>query len=122
MAKKKEENNLVNSIIECIIDKKGNDIVRIDFGKIENAAFKTFVICHADTGIQVRAIVDHIERQVRKLTKEHVWKKEGLENSQWVLLDYIDVVVHVFQTQYREFYNLENLWADAEIKKIENPD
>lgn len=110
---------LANKVIECIQEKKGQDIVSIDFSKTENAVCKYFIICHADTGIQVGSISDHIVRKVRKDLKDHVWKREGLENSNWVLLDYSDVVVHVFLTEYRTFYNLEGLWADADIRRIE---
>ncbi len=114
-----KNNNLLNLIIEGIKNKKGNNISSIDLRKIENAVCDYFVICNADSNTQVKSIVDEIENHVKKNTGEKVWKKEGLENSQWILLDYSSIVVHVFQTKFREFYKLENLWADAKIKNFE---
>lgn len=110
--------NLLNSIIEGIKNKKGNRILTLDLSKNENSVCNYFVICNADTNTQVKAIVNEIEDNVFKTTGEKVWKKEGFENSQWILLDYSSIVVHVFQTQYREFYKLEELWSDAKIKNF----
>ena len=114
-----KNNNLLNSIIEGIKNKKGNNILSIDLREIENSVCDYFVICNADSNTQVKAIVDGVEDYVNKNTGEKVWKKEGLENSQWILLDYSSIVVHIFQTEYRDFYKLESLWADAKIKIFE---
>ncbi|MBI4647624.1 MAG: ribosome silencing factor [Bacteroidia bacterium] len=116
--KRATSKGLLKAIIEGIQDKKGEDIISIELSGIENAVCKYFVICHANTNIQVRAIAENIEKHVKNELNENVWHVEGKENSQWLLLDYIDIVVHIFQQPFREFYNLEGLWADANINRI----
>lgn len=103
-------------IMEGIFEKKGEDVVTIDLRKIHNAVADFFVVCHAGSRTQVEAIADSVEREVKKAIGQKVWKKEGFENAEWVLLDYFDVVVHIFQEPVRRHYQLEQLWADAEIK------
>ncbi len=117
--KTNKSSKLVEIIINGIQEKKGKDIVSINLKNIDNAVCDYFVICHGDSTRQVDAIANSIEEEVKKIISEKVWHKEGYENAQWILLDYIDVIVHVFQEQTREFYNLEGLWADAEIRKLE---
>ena len=117
--KAENSSNLVEIIINGIQEKKGKDIVSINLKSIDNAVCDYFVICHGDSTRQVDAIANSIEEEVKKNISENVWHKEGYENAEWILLDYIDVIVHVFQEQTREFYNLEGLWADAEIRKLE---
>ncbi len=114
-----KSSKLVEIIINGIQEKKGKDIVSINLKNIDSAVCDYFVICHGDSTRQVDAIANSIEEEVKKNISENVWHKEGYENAQWILLDYIDVVVHVFEEQTREFYNLEGLWADAEIRKLE---
>jgi len=97
-------------------EKKGNDIVRLDLRNIFSSVSDYFVICHADSSTQVKAIANSVEDEIFKATQQEPWRKEGLENSEWILLDYIDVVVHIFRTDKREFYGVEDLWGDAEIK------
>lgn len=111
---------LVNSIIEGIHKKKGKEVVSLDLTKIENAVCKYFVICHGDSNTQVDAIADSVEETVREMAGEKVWRKEGKTNATWILLDYADVVVHIFQKAYRDFYKLEDLWADAKLLKYED--
>lgn len=115
MSKRKKEATelLHNLIIEAIQDKKGNGLISLDLTSMPNAVCKHFVICHANSTNQVSAIAENIEEQVEQELKEKVWQKGGYENSIWVVLDYVDVVVHVFQTEWRHFYRLEELWADA---------
>ena len=115
MGRKKIENSekLLNTIIESIDDKKGNDIVSLELGELPNAICKYFVICHADSTTQVSAIADNVEDKAIEHCGEKVWQKGGYENSIWIILDYVDVVVHIFQTEWRQFYKLEGLWADA---------
>ncbi len=105
-------------IIEGIQDKKGEDIVKLDLRKIENTICDFFIICHADSKMQLQAISDHVVKTVRNKTKERVWHKEGHENAHWILLDYANVVVHVFESKARQFYDIENLWADAKTTKV----
>ncbi|MDD4149729.1 MAG: ribosome silencing factor [Bacteroidales bacterium] len=109
-----ETSILLKTINNAILDKQGEQLLNLDLTKIENAVAKHFVICHANSSTQVNAIANNIEAMVKKNLDERVWKKEGYSNSEWILLDYANVVVHVFQTQAREFYKLEKLWADAE--------
>jgi ribosome-associated protein len=110
--------NLTKVIIECIQDKKGEQIVELDLQELNNTVCDYFIICHADSGVQIQTIADHITRKVRKELKENVWNVEGYTNAQWILLDYSDVVVHIFDEKYRKFLDLEGLWADAKIKEI----
>ena len=97
-------------------EKKGNDIVRLDLRNIFSSVSDYFVICHADSTTQVKAIANSVEEEIFKATQQEPWRKEGLEYGEWILLDYVDVVVHIFRTDRREFYGVEDLWGDAEIK------
>ena len=99
-----------------IQEKKGNDIVRLDLRNIFSSVSDYFVICHADSSTQVKAIANSVEEEIFKATQQEPWRKEGLQNAEWILLDYIDVVIHIFRTDKREFYGVEDLWGDAEIK------
>jgi ribosome-associated protein len=99
-----------------IQEKKGNDIVRLDLRTIFSSVSDYFVICHADSTTQVKAIANSVEDEIFKATQQEPWRKEGLEYGEWILLDYVDVVVHIFRTDKREFYGVEDLWGDAEIK------
>lgn len=112
---------LIDPIIRGIEEKKGQDIQIFDLRKTDNPVCDFFVICNADSSTQVDAIAYSVEEFVKKETGESPWKSEGFENKEWILIDYVDVVVHVFQTRIREFYKLENLWADAEIRVISEP-
>ena len=120
---KKEEGKtqqLVDTIVEGIFRKKGQDVVCLDMTKIENSVCKNFIICHADSNTQVDAISDSIDELVKENLNEKSWHIEGRDNSTWILMDYSDVVVHIFQKEYRNLYKLEDLWADATIKKYED--
>ena len=99
-----------------IQEKKGNDIVRLDLRNIFSSVSDYFVICHADSTTQVKAIANSVEEEIFKATQQDPWRKEGLEYGEWILLDYVDVVVHIFRTDKREYYGVEDLWGDAEIK------
>lgn len=118
MAKKGEQISLKDLIVESIKDRKGKEIVVLDLRKLEQSISDYFIICHGDSNTQVDAISENIDRQTRSELQEHPIHKEGTDNLQWVLLDYGDVVVHVFQDEYRRFYNLEDLWADAKKELI----
>ena len=112
----KESAYLSELAIFGIQEKKGNDIVRLDLRNIFSSVSDYFVICHADSSTQVKAIANSVEDEIYKATQQEPWRKEGLENAEWILLDYIDVVIHIFRTDKREFYGVEDLWGDAEIK------
>jgi len=117
--KEKDTDVLTDQIIAGIQDKKGLNIVILDLGRIDNSVCKMFVICHGTSKTQVESIADSVYDLVKKQSGQMPWHKEGYQNSDWILLDYVDVVVHVFTEQTRRFYNLEGLWADAEMKIIE---
>ena len=114
------EEELLSEIISAIQDKKGQKIVSLDLSSIPEAITDHFVICEASARIQVKAIVENIIEKTRQTTGEIPWHKEGLENLEWVLIDYISVVVHVFLSRSREYYQLEELWADAELIKYDD--
>ena len=122
MSKVKQTNSekLTQSIINGIQDKKGKGIISLNLTNLTNSVSNFFIICHGNTKIQVEAIADAVEENVRKKIGDKPWHKEGVENAEWILLDYVDVVVHIFQESTRSFYNLEKLWADAEIKEYES--
>lgn len=113
---------LLETILQGIQNKKGNDIVKVDLTVLENTFCQFFVICHGNSNTQVSAIAESVVQIVKKDLQEKVWHKEGLENAHWVLLDYGDIVVHIFQKEFRDFYNLEELWADAKIEYVEEND
>lgn len=101
-------------------EKKAFDITIIDLKSIKNAVADYFIICSGNSNTQVEAIADSIEDEVFKLTTQNPWHKEGKSNNEWILLDYVDVVAHVFLKDKRKFYSLEELWGDAKIVNIEN--
>ena len=114
MANKKEDSIiLIDKIIQGIENVKGESIQKMDLRKIENTPFEFFVICSGSSNTQVSAIVSSIQKNVSKTLHEKPLHTEGLETSEWVLIDYVNVVVHVFQRKTREFYNIEELWGDA---------
>jgi ribosome-associated protein len=110
--------NLGRTIIDCIQEKKGSGIVQINLTKIDNSVCEYFIVAHADSNTQVKAIASHIENHLRKQYKIKPLHSEGYENAQWVLLDYNSIIVHIFQQETRNFYKLEELWADAELEII----
>lgn len=116
---KKEESEILAEIaIKGMQEKKAKDIVCMDLRRVHNSVTDFFIICHGDSNTQVDAIAGSVEEEIRKATGEKPWHREGFENAEWILLDYVDVVVHVFQKEQRDFYKLEALWADAETQVI----
>ncbi len=121
MAKKIINNDdLLANIIKGIEDVKGNNIEILDLRAIDNSACDYFVICSGNSNTQVNAIVNAVQKTVSKELKDKPWHVEGTENAEWVLMDYVNIVVHVFQQQIREYYNIESLWGDAKITSIQN--
>jgi len=121
MKKKPDETALLlDSIVKGIFEKKGHNVLKIDLRKLETRITDYFVICHAPSGSQVSALCDSVEDTVRKESGEKPLHIEGLDNCFWVLLDYGNVIVHVFLEEYRNFYSLESLWADAKIEQMED--
>ena len=115
------KSKILKAIINAIHDKKGEHIVSLDLRKIPEAVADFFIICEASSTVQVKAIADWIEESVKKQCDEPPYKHEGRSASQWVLIDYVNVVVHVFQSETRKFYKLEEMWSDgvAEEEKEE---
>ena len=118
---KKEINNdqLIAQIIKGIEEVKGNNIEILDLREIENTVCDYFVICNGTSNTQVNAIVNSVQKTVSKALKDKPWHIEGSDNAEWVLMDYVNVVVHVFQKHIREYYDIESLWGDAKITSIE---
>jgi len=106
-------------VIEGMLEKKGYDVVRLDLRKIPNRVTDFFVICHGTSATQVDAIADSVHEVVKKSAGINPRSTEGRQSNEWVLIDYFDVVAHIFQGSVRNFYRLESLWADAEIQKTE---
>ncbi len=110
---------LIETIVSAIEDKKGKNIVSLDLSKFDGAICSHFVVCNADSTTQVGAIAAGIEEKVQETLGEKVWRIEGQQSALWIAMDYVDVVVHIFQTDLRSFYKLEELWADAPMTKYE---
>jgi len=104
---------LLETVTEAIKDKKGQNIVSLDMTGMDGAICSHFVICNADSTTQVAAIAAGIEDEVEKQLKTRVWRTDGAANALWIAMDYVDVVVHIFQTEMRGYYKLDELWADA---------
>lgn len=114
---KKTDNTaeLLSVVIDAMQEKKAQNVVSLNLSEIQNSICKYFVICNADSHTQVAAISDNIEEKTHEKLNEKVWRRNGIENAFWVILDYGDIVIHIFQTEQRNFYKLEELWADAEL-------
>jgi ribosome-associated protein len=110
---------LLHEVLEGIMDAKGLEIVTLDLSEIENAVCDYFIICEGTSNTHVSAIADSVERRTREQIQEKPWHVEGKEQSEWVLMDYVSIVVHVFQRETRTFYDLESLWGDAPAERLE---
>lgn len=113
---------LVDTIVDGIQDVKGKDIVVLDLTELPNSVTNYFILCTGESNTQVEGIQNAVVRKTREVLQEKPWHKEGLNNSEWILLDYVNVVVHIFYKDVRSFYNLEDLWADAKRTDIPNLD
>lgn len=119
MSKKNTNSDqLISTIIEGIENLKGEDIQLLDLRAIDNTVCDYFVVCSGNSNTHVKAISGSIQKIVGKQGQEKAWHVEGESSAEWVLLDYVNVVVHVFQKQIREYYDIESLWGDAAITKI----
>ena len=110
--------DLISLIIKGIDDIKGEDIQLLDLRDIENTVCDYFIICSGNSNTQVKAISGSIQKTVSKQVKDKPWHIEGENNAEWILMDYVNVAVHVFQKQIRDFYDIESLWGDAKITEI----
>ncbi len=122
MARKKKQDSekLAGLVAKGMQEKKATDIVLMDLREVKNAVADFFVICSGSSDKQMGAISDSVDEFVLKGLKENPWHKEGHNNKDWVLLDYINVVVHIFHKDRREFFGLEKLWGDAKITEVGN--
>jgi len=123
MVKKKLVNlstYLTEIAVHGIQEKKGHDIVRLDLRDLNSACSDYFIVCNADSITQVKAIADSVEDEIYKNTEMNPWRKEGLENAEWIILDYFDVVIHIFKTEKRDFYGIEDLWGDAQTTSYQS--
>ncbi len=119
MKKRQDETELLlGSVVKGLFEKKGKDVLKIDLRKLENRITDYFIICHGSSVNQIDSLCDSVEDTVRKETGEKPSHIEGLDNCFWVLLDYGNVVVHIFLEEYRQFYSLESLWADAPMESM----
>ena len=118
--KKNDTDQLITFIIKGIEEVKGIDVQLLDLREIENTVCDYFVICNGTSSTHVNAIVNSVSKTVSKAIQEKPWHTEGSENAEWVLMDYVHVVVHVFQKHTREFYNIEELWGDAKTTLLKS--
>jgi len=109
---------LADIVVNGMAEKKASDIIILDLRDVKNAISDFFVICSANSDTQIDAISDSVEEEVYKATQANPWKKEGKTNKEWILIDYVDVVAHIFKKDKREFYSLEELWGDAKITEV----
>ena len=114
--------NILQAVVKAMQDKKAKKIISLDLTKINNSVTNYFVICHAPSKTQVDAIYDNVVKEVREQCKTKPFNKEGVENAEWILIDYFDVVVHIFQEDIRSFYHLEDLWGDSLKKEYDSTD
>ena len=117
---RQDSDTLADLVVRGMQDKKAADIVVLNLKELKNAVADYFIICPANSDTQLEAVARSVEEEVEKVTGESPWQTEGRTNREWVLLDYVDVVVHVFLRDRRKFYALEELWGDANISYIES--
>jgi len=116
---RQDSDTLADLVVRGMQDKKASDIVVLNLKELKNAVADYFIICSANSDMQLDAVARSVEEEIEKVTGESPWQTEGRTNREWVLLDYVDVVVHVFLRDRRKFYALEELWGDANISYIE---
>ncbi len=108
-----KNSKLYKTIVKAIEDKKGENVLSLDLRKIEAASADFFIVCEATSAPQIRAICESIETEVNKECDEHPYRHEGLENLEWVIVDYVNIVVHIMQPEIRKYYRLEEMWSDG---------
>ena len=113
-----KNSKILKSIIQAIQDKKGENIISLDLRKIPEAVADFFIVCEASSTTQVRAIADYIEFYTKETIAETPYKTEGQQSGHWIVVDYVNVVVHIMQPETRKFYRLEEMWGDADPEEI----
>lgn len=114
-----DSGRLIEIITEAMLDRKAEDITVLDVHELTTLTDK-FVVCHASTDVQIKAIANNIAKETKEELGEQAWREEGLESRRWVILDYVNVVVHIFKKELRDYYALERMWNDAPVRKIED--
>lgn len=114
-----QRSKIIKTIIAAIQEKKGENVISLDLRKINEAVADFFIICEAGNQPQIKAIADNVEEQVKKICHENPYHHEGYKALQWVLVDYVNVVVHVMLPETRKFYKLEEMWSDASVLKYD---
>jgi ribosome-associated protein len=117
-----ETESLTDVILGAIQNKKGKDPVVMDFKKMNNGICDAFIICHGTSRVQVEALATAVISDVKKKKGLNAYHREGFENAEWILIDFNEIIVHIFQENRRFFYNLEQLWADTKITRINTRD
>lgn len=115
-----ENEQIVSKIVEGIQERKGKEIVVVNLTKLKESPCNYFVICEGDSNIHVNSIANSIKDWVREKIDFRPYAVDGVENAEWIAMDYGQIIVHVFQHHTRAFYDIEHLWADANLKKIKN--
>ena len=115
-----KNSKIIKTIIKAVQDKKGENILSLDLRKINESVADFFIICEAGNQPQIRAIAENVEREVKEQCGESPYRHEGFQKLQWVLIDYVNVVVHVMLSENRKFYKLEEMWSDAAAQNHEN--
>ena len=118
MGKLENTDQLIAAIVEALENIKGEDIKVLDLRDIENAVCKYFIVCSGSSNTQVNALAGSVQKKVSKSLRKKPYQVEGTVSAEWVLLDYIDIVVHIFQKPIREYYDIESLWGDAKSIEI----
>ncbi|MHA4742187.1 ribosome silencing factor [Dyadobacter sp. MSC1_007] len=112
--------DLTELVVKGMTEKKGLDIAILDLRKVKNSITDFFVICSGNSDTQIDALASSVEDEVYKMSKTEPWQKEGKANGEWILIDYVDVVAHIFNKERRKHYDLEELWGDAEVTYLED--
>ena len=112
--------DIAETAIHGILERKGQEVKLLDLRNVDHAVCDYFIVCHGSSHINVEAIANSAEDELRKKFAEKPLHREGYDNAEWIILDYFNVVIHVFQKEFRSFYNLEDLWADAKVTEIES--
>lgn len=120
MVRLTKNSKIYKAVIKAILDKKGENVISLDLRKIPEAVADFFIICEATSHTQIRAIFDNVEEQVKKTCDEMPYKHEGQQVMQWVLIDYVNVVVHIMLPDLRKFYQLEEMWSDAPLTEYKD--
>ncbi|PKD42871.1 ribosome silencing factor [Rhodohalobacter barkolensis] len=114
-----DTSKLIDAITEGLLEKKAKDIVLLDVRELTTLA-DYFVVCHGTSDTQIRALANSVEKKVKEELGENVWQQEGKDSRRWVILDYVNVVVHIFTEEKRDYYGIERMWNDAKVTQIED--